>query len=65
MKKRKIDVGQWVFLSVTIVCLTYIVAHVDLERVEGWLTLAPALVIAAGQVYAMSRGRALPKDGES
>ena len=61
--KKRIDSGQWAFLCVTVLCLTYIVAHVDLERVEGWLALLPGILIAAGQVYSMSRGRAVaPKE---
>lgn len=61
--KKKIDPGQWAFACVTALCLTYIVAHVDLERAEGWVALTPGVLIALGQLYSMSRGRAVaPKE---
>ncbi len=60
--KKTYDVGQWVFLSVACVCATYAVLNLNLERVEGWIALAPAVIPLIGQVYSMTRGKAVEKE---
>ncbi len=58
----KYDAGQWAFLSVACICATYAVLHLNLERAEGWMALAPGIVAIVGQVYSMSRGKAAERE---
>lgn len=58
-KRTAVDAGQWLFFSVACVCVTYALVHLNLERVEGWIAVAPGVVGLVGQLYSMSRGRAV------
>ncbi len=65
MTKKKIDWPQVAAFGVVVAGLVAVLVLVDPEKAEAWIALGPAIVGVLGTAYAMSRGRALPKDGES
>ena len=63
--KKRVDWPQVAALGVVVAGVLAALVLVDPAKAEAWLALGPGVLGVLGTAYAMSRGRALPKDGES